>query len=868
MGAVTGRTWFRAGRGGGRGRRLALLAAVCGGLSLIPLLAGGGTPPARAQSPQCPWMNPSLTPQQRAQELVAAMTIDQKIAMLAQQEVIWQHYGVAGYIAGQPSLCIPDLVLNDAGQGVGDQEVNTVAFPAPISQASSWDPTLQRQFGAALGWEAWHKGINVQLAPGIEIDRLPINGRNFEYLSEDPFLAGQGAAAVVQGIQSNPVIATVKHYVANSQETNRMTDSADVDGRTLREIYAAPYEAAVKQGHTGAVMCSYNRINGTYACENPLTLNTILKQEFGFDGFVMSDWGGTHSTVPAANAGLDMEMDLGPGKYFTSPLKSAVQSGQVPMPRLNDMVTRIVRTMFRVGIFDHPAAAEPAAYGADVRRPEDVTLARRVSEDGTVLLKNDGSVLPLTGQGTRIAVIGPGAGAQGAEQLYNGGGSGHIPEFGGKSDVVSPLQGITQRAQAQGDIVTYADGSSRADAAVAAAAANVAVVFVGAEDSEGNDRPTMDVNSGYCSLAGCVPIPVDQDALISAVAAANPNTVVVLNTGGPVVMPWLDKVKGLFEAWYPGQEDGNAIAALLFGDVDPSGRLTETFPRSQADLPTRTPAQYPGVADAQGVPHSSYSEGLLVGYRWYDAKGISPLFPFGFGLSYTTFDVRNLSVAPVSGATAATVSFDVVNTGSRSGAEVAQLYVSDPPGSGEPPRQLKGFTKVSLLPGQSQRVTLPLDFRSFAYWSPRVGDWQVASGCYQVLAGRSSRDLTVSATLAVGSATCPGAAASLPLAAPAGPQSCLSLRSILIHLHGVRRSRVRSVRLMINGRPRRVLHGHRSAVRVNLRRLPAGVVHVRLVVRLRGGRHAVIVRTYRLCAVKRTHRPVPTRIRGRRTAGR
>src|SRR2546421_2346729 len=270
---------------------LAALAAAAARLAAAPAALA----PAQS-SPQCSWMNTSLSPDERAAKLVAAMNIDQKIAMLAQSQPVWAHYGVAGYVPGQPDLCIPDLVLNDAGQGVGDHEINTVAFPAPKSQASSWDPALQRTFGRALGWEALHKGINVQLAPGIEIDRVPVNGRNFEYLSEDPFFAGKGAAALVKGIQDEHVVATVKHYIANSQENNRMSDSADVDDRTLHEIYAAPYETAIRDGHPGSVMCAYNRINGVYACENPDTLKRILKGQLGFDGFVMSDWGGTHST--------------------------------------------------------------------------------------------------------------------------------------------------------------------------------------------------------------------------------------------------------------------------------------------------------------------------------------------------------------------------------------------------------------------------------------------------------------------------------------------------------------------------------------------------------------------------------------------
>jgi beta-glucosidase len=817
-------------------------------------------------------MNASLSPEQRTRELVAAMNIDQKIAMLAQAQPIWEHYGVAGYVPGQPSLCIPDLVLNDAGQGVGDMEVNTTAFPAPISQASSWDPALQTRFGQALGWEAWHKGINVQLAPGIEIDRIPMNGRNFEYMSEDPFLAGQGAAAQVAGIQSNPVIATAKHYIVNSQETNRMTASSDVDERTLHEIYAAPYEAAVRQGHAGSVMCSYNRINGTYACENHDTLTTILKQQIGFDGFVMSDWGGTHSTVPSALAGMDMEMNISPGQYYTAPLKAAVQSGQVPMARLDDMVSRIVRTMFRVGIFDHPAAAEPGAYGADVRRPEDIALARTVSEDGTVLLKNDGGVLPLTGQGQKVAVIGPGAGVQGAGQFYNGGGSSHIPEAGNKSDVVSPLQGITQRAQAQGDTVVYADGSSQADAVAAASASDVAIVFVGSQDSEGNDRPTLDVTSGNCTLFGCANQPVDQDALIAQVAAANPHTVVVLNTGGPVVMPWLGAIKGLLEAWYPGQEDGNAIAALLFGDVNPSAKLPETFPASAKDLPTQTPQQYPGVNDAQGVPHVAYSERLLVGYRWYDARNITPLFPFGFGLSYTTFDLRNLAVsAAAGGTTGASVSFDVVNTGSRPGAEVPQLYVADPPSTGEPPKQLKGFTKVSLAPGESRRVTLPLDYRSFAHWDTSAQDWRVDRGCYALMAGRSSRDLPLRAAVALGGAPCPGAVASIPIVTPtsgggAGTSpGCPTRRSVLIRLKGVRRGQVRRVDVFINGHRQRTLRGHRASVRVTLPRRTPGAIRVRLVIRLGHRRRVALTRVYRCTAQhpKRPARSKPRRVRHR-----
>src|SRR3954454_6388829 len=616
--------------------------------------------------------------------------------MVNQNVPIWAHYGAAGYIAGNPDLCIPDLVLNDAGQGVGDHNFNVTAFPSTIAQASSWDRTLQRKFGKALGHEAWQKGINVQLAPDVNIARFPMNGRNSEAFGEDPYFAGQSAAAEIKGLQDNPVIATVKHYALNNHEVNRMTVSADADDRTIHEIYTPAFEAVVKQGRTGAVMSSYNRINGTYASENGPMLNGILKTEFGFDGFVMSDWGGQHSTVEAALAGSDMEMGFAPAQYFGAPLKTAIEEGKVPQARLDDMVVRILRTMFRVGIFEHPAAAQPAAYSANVETPDDVALARKIAEEGTVLLKNESNALPITGQGKRIAVIGPTAGQAGAEQSYNTGGSAHIPEAGPHPHVISPLQGITQRATADNDVVTYADGNSQADAIAAASAADIAVVFVGDGETEGQDRPSLKLSdSKFCTLAGCAQVSADQDALIKAVAEANPSTAVVLNTGGPMLMPWIGEVKSVLQAWYPGQEDGNAIASLLFGDVNPSAKLVQTFPKAMADLPIKNQSQYPGVNDSEGVPHAAYSEGLKVGYRWYESQGIETLFPFGFGLSYTTFSISGVHVkAIVGGAAGALVGGAVKNTGPRAGAEVPQLYVGIPASTGEPPKQLKGYDKL------------------------------------------------------------------------------------------------------------------------------------------------------------------------------
>jgi beta-glucosidase len=834
-----------------------LAAALITALVAIAAALATQPPQAARAATACPWMDATKTPDQRASELVKAMSIDDEIQMVHQAQPVWGHFGAAGYIPGNANLCIPDLVLNDAGQGVGDQEVNTTAFPSGIAQASSWDRPLQRQVGRAIGNEAWHKGINVQLAPDVNIARYPLNGRNSEAFGEDPYLAGQTAASWIKGIQDNPVIADVKHYALNNHEVNRMTVSADADQRTTHEIYTPAFETAVKSGHVGSVMCSYNRISGVYACENGPMLNTILKGEFGFDGFVVSDWGGTHSTKAAALGGLDMEMDLAPGKYFGDALKQAVQSGQVPKARLDDMVLRITRVMFRQGVFEHPAASQPAAFGANVETPEDVALARKASEEGTVLLKNAGNALPISGQAKRIAVIGQAAGQAGAEQSYNTGGSAHIPEAGPHPHVVAPITGITQRASADGDVVTYSDGSSQADAVAAASAADVAVVFVGDGESEGVDRPDMTLgNAKFCTLAGCNPYgPGNQDDLVKSVAAANPNTVVVLTTGGPMEMPWLGQVKSVLQAWFPGQEEGNAIAALLFGDANPSGKLPQTFPKSQKDLPIKTQTQYPGVNNSAGVPHAKYSEGLKVGYRWYDSQGIEPLFPFGFGLSYTTFSLGGLHVKAAGGSkTAATATFTVKNTGGRPGAEVPQLYVGMPNQTGEPPKQLKGYSKVSLSPGQSRTVTLSLGARDFSYWG--TGGWTVPKGCFRIMLGSSSRDIAAQKVVSVGGASCPGAGAHIGRRA----QKCVDTRRFRFKLHHVVGTRIVRVVVYVNGK-RRLTRRGRNITRVSIARLPKKRFVVKIVTTQNTGATIISTRVYDGC---KKSRPTTRRGRGRR----
>ena len=760
MGTLAGKPLVRRARWGWAVAAVTLAALLPPAeVSVAALSAGASqTLPCRPNNGMA-WMNSSQSPTQRARELLKAMTLKEK-ADLTQEAAIFSHYGVSGYIPSpSTSLCIPDLVLNDGPQGVGDLMTGTTPFPAPITQSASWDLATQQQLGAAIGSQAHTKGINVQLAPGIETDRVPVNGRNFEYFSEDPYLSGQTAAAVVRGIQSKQVIATIKHFIGNSQETNRKTESDQIDERTLQELYLPQYAAAIRQGGAAAVMCSYNRINTVYACENPGTQITDLRTEIGFKGMVISDWGAVHgSTVANVQAGLDMENDSDIA-YGTN-LVTAVQDGQVSMAQVNGMVLDILEPMFAVGLFDHPIAmgqkaqAKAAATLTDTLSQK--ALAAQVAEDGTVLLKNDQKILPLgRPAGQKIAVIGTPASQAGAELTYEGNGSSHIPELGEDHDIVSPLSGIKAAAATHVDTVTYAAGSAPgfSDAIAAAKAAAVAVVFVYDQESEGVDRPSLSlpadgtdcnlaVISGKCAMGKGY----NQDDLIKAVAAANPNTVVVVQSGGPVLMPWANQVRGIVEAWYGGQEEGNAIASVLFGSTDPSGHLPETFPASMSQLPTAgSAAQYPGVTvsgDPVG-PEVSYSEGLNVGYRWYEDMGLTPLFPFGYGLSYTTFGYTHYQVTSADHGIPATVSFDLTNTGTVAGAEVAQAYVGSPANNyaDEPLNQLRGYQKVFLSPGQTRRVTIALDPHSTSYWDATTGRWQPETGCHPVWVGSSSTDI-------------------------------------------------------------------------------------------------------------------------------
>lgn len=699
-------------------RRGAGAAAICFAVSALAL---SGSARATRATP-CPWMNSALTPQQRTTMLMSAMTLHDKLALFTGVDP-HAALGVAdgplyvGYVPGNPELCIPPLTLNDGPAGVADTQVDTTSFPAPIAQAATWDRRLQRKLGAALGLEAWEKGVNILLAPDVNIARVPENGRNFEAFGEDPFLSGQTGAAEIQGIQQNPVIATVKHFAVNSQETNRYYVSSNVDERTLHEIYLPPFADAISHGAVGAVMCAYGILNAVIDCQNAELLTQVLRTELGFHGLVMSDWGSTWTTALSANSGLDLEMP-GP-RFFGAPLAAAVAAGEVSTKTIDTMARDILTPMFRIGLFDKPAPALSKVAFTNVSTPANQHVATQVAEQGTVLLKNDAGTLPLSlGPGDTLAVIG--APASGDIRPYIAGGGSSIVTT---TQAVTPLDALTKRASRLGAAIVSADGSDPTAAAALAAKATVAVVFAYDQEQEGADRTTLALQPG-------------QDQLIEQVAAANPHTVVVLDTGGPVLMPWLAQVPAVVEAWYPGQADGTAITAVLFGDVNPSGRLPQTFPVSDAQVPASSPDQWPG---SNGAQDASFSEGIDVGYRWYDANKVAPLFPFGFGLSYTTFAYSHLRIARIG--KHATVSFTVTNTGSRKGADVPQLYVDDPRAAHEPPKQLAGYSKVFLRPGRSVRVTLKAAPRSFSYWDTTTHGWRATPGLYRILVGESSRDI-------------------------------------------------------------------------------------------------------------------------------
>jgi beta-glucosidase len=700
-------------------------------------------------------MDKSLSPDRRAELAIAQMTLDEKIQLVhgagmldfgPGEPSLVRSNGGGGFVPGIERLGLPDLNMDDSAAGVGGGARRgrySTALPSTLALASTWNKALAREYGALIGRELADQGYNVSLGGGVDITREARNGRNFEYMGEDPILAGSIDAEWIQGVQSQGVIGDVKHYAVNDQETGRYFVNAIIDKRALRETDLLAFEIAVRDGKPGMVMCSYNLINGDYACENDYTLNQVLKKEWGFQGWVISDWFGTHSTAKAALAGLDQEQPG--GQFFGAALKAAVESGAVPVERLNGMVHRILRTEFASGIVDTPQPTK----APDIFRGFEV--AQRAAEESLVLLKNSAGLLPLRAAALKsIAVIGAHADAG----VLSGGGSAQVDAAGG-TPVVDPhaqsgLAGLLSnqiwhrsaplasiRALAAGAKVSYDDGLDAARAARAAKAADIAIVFVRQHTHEGNDVP---------SLA----LPGDQNAMVTSVAAANPRTIVVVESGGPVAMPWAGQVGAIVEAWYPGIRGGEAIANVLFGKVNPSGKLAVTFPASDNDLPHPklpappgpAPDPFAGVMAPPPPFPADYTEGLKVGYKWFDAEHKTPLFPFGFGLSYTVYSYSKLQAT---GGRGLSVSFAVQNTGQRGGAEIAQVYVSFPASAGEPPKRLAGWEKVTLAPGESRTVKLTIDPLYLSVFDATADQWAILPGEYTVMAGPSSARLPLQA---------------------------------------------------------------------------------------------------------------------------
>lgn len=678
-------------------------------MAVVALLAAGTTAAAFA----------GVTPEQaqaRAKALVQRMTLQEKVREL---HGVWapDHYR---YVPGVKRLGIPPLIMTNGPAGVGPGNTNpqlrATGLPAPIALSSTWDPNAALRYGKVEGRETRDVGAGMLEGPDVNIARNPQGGRTFESYGEDPYLSSQIVVSDIEGIQSEDVIANVKHYVANNQETNRFGINEIVGERALREIYMPAFHAAVTRGDVASVMCAYPRVNGEYNCANKSLLTDVLKKDWKFSGFVVSDFGATHSTVASAMAGLDLEMPT--GKYFSSGLESAVRAGKVPMPVINDKLVRRFSKMMEFGLFDAPPVVKPIPVLADA------SVARSIADEGAVLLKNENGVLPLhADQLHSVAVIGPYA----VEGHDGGGGSSHvIPLF-----TILPKNGIHARLSMNTGLRVL-DGANIAAAQAAARKADVAIVIVGDQDSEGHDQPLT--------------LPWKQNQLVEAVAEANPRTIVVLQTGSAVLMPWLGKVAAVLETWYPGEEDGNVLADLLFGRVDPSGKLPLTFPAAKSDTFARNAMEYPGNGKTV-----DYTEGIEVGYRWYEAHQVKPLFPFGYGLSYTTFRISKLSVQHVDAVHHhVTLSFVVTNTGKVAGAEVAQVYVGFPSiaEGNEAPRQLKGFERVALQPGQSRTVTIQLAAPAFSYWSTSRHAWVVQPGKYELMVGDSSADCPLSASVA------------------------------------------------------------------------------------------------------------------------
>lgn len=699
------------------------------------------------------WQQAGLTADQRADIVVKAMTEEEKFAWLSGPMAIplgdeplpEGAIGSAAYYPGIPRLSIPAIQQSDASLGVtalgnvrpGD---NATALASSLLLAATFNPEMAERTGALVGQEAFAKGFNVQLAGGANLVREPRGGRNFEYLSEDPLLTGIMAGYSVRGIQSQHVVSTVKHFAVNPQETGRVVVSSDLSEAAMRESDLLAFEIANEVGQPGAVMPGYNLVNGEWASENAFLLNEVLKGDWRYPGWVMSDWGATHSAAKAALAGLDVQSgaNLDQQAWFAEPLRAAVARGDVPQSRIDDMVRRILRSLFAVGAIDHPAQRH-----GDIDYMAHRLLAQREAEQGIVLLKNSDAMLPLRRGAKQILVVG----AHADHGVLAGGGSSAVTPVGSlrlpgvdfmgiQTDKVfqpsPPLWVI--RAESGAENVDFVSGDNLDETLKQAKKADVVILFAEEWRSEALDAQGLALSD-------------EQNTLITAVAAVNPQLVVVLETGGPVTLPWIEQVPAVIEAWYPGSGGGEAIAGVLFGRVNPSGRLPVSFPASEAQLPhpqqvdPESTTSLPGMPVKGGIIHIDYQvEGSDVGYRWFARTGQTPLFPFGFGLSYTTFTRADLqATAEQEGVQ---VSFTLTNSGTRAGAEVAQVYISPTDGRFVP--RLAAFQRVELQPGECRQVVLTLEPRVIACWDEQQQAWVIDAGRYDVVLGQHAGDVSLS----------------------------------------------------------------------------------------------------------------------------
>jgi beta-glucosidase len=699
-------------------------------------------------------MNSGLSPDERASMVVKEMTIDEKITMLHGTGMVGlspmsplavHSNGGAGYVVEIPRLEIPAIQMSDSAYGVrmsGQNGRYSTALPSCVAGAASWDLESGFEYGALIGRELRAQGYNMSLGGGVNLTREPRNGRTFEYMGEDPVLAGKMVASVIRGIQAQHVLGDIKHYALNDQESGRNAVNITIDKRAARESDLLAFEIGIEESDPAGVMCSYNRVYGDYACESKYLLTDVLKRDWNFKGFVVTDWGGAHSVEKASAAGMDHEQ---PGWiFYGDDLKKAVESGKVPQAELDDHVHRILRAMFATGLMDDPVQRSvPDVLGG-------LEVARKLEEQSIVLLKNEKSQLPLDAAKVHsIAVIGPHADVG----MISGGGSAQVdPPVGnailppGKGQTrwlepvwfpTSPLKSI--RAKAAGAKVQFDSGADPAAAAALAKNSDVVIIFAYQWESEGMDLPSLG-------------LPEHQDDLIAKVVAANPKTVVVVESGGPVTMPWADKVSAILEAWFAGSSGSDAVANVLFGDINPSAKLPLTFPGTEADLPHPTVVQPPPesipddkqpdvwnqIATGLAPFQVTYDEGVKVGYKWYDAEKKTVLFPFGHGLSYTTYSYSGLKVTPGKNPR---VTFTVKNTGKRDGAEVAQIYAALPASAAEPPKRLVGFNKVWLKAGESKEVTVEVNPKYLSIFNVEQNGWQLLPGEYSFMVGGSSQSL-------------------------------------------------------------------------------------------------------------------------------